>query len=133
MPGYRTWLRSMLLSVAIIACWPAVALACRCTEPNLRDAYRQATGIVWGEIVSVRKESEYNAFYEVEVLKAWKLNAGQRITIRSGGTCIFPVAAGDKYLLYLRPYTAGTYQTSRCMGNKPEAAAARALKFLRRQ
>jgi hypothetical protein len=127
----RLRLGRMVLAILLIGFWPTAALACRCIEPTQSQAYKQAQAIALGTIVSVSKESEYNVFYTVSVDESWKEKVGDYLVIRSGSTCIYHADVGQKYLLFLWPYTSDMYQTSICMGNQPEATANRALKFLR--
>jgi hypothetical protein len=132
MVSWNWQLRRLALMFALASAWPVSALACRCTEPSRMQSYRQASGIVLGTVEAVRSLSEFNTFFDFIVDEAWKMKMGDRLTIRSGGTCIYRVEVGQKYLLFLSPYTPGTYQTNVCMGSKTAGEAGAMLQFLRR-
>jgi hypothetical protein len=116
-----------LLSAAL----PTAATACRCVEPGLGAAYNEAEGVALATVESIERRSDFDVSYTLAVSQAWKRPLGERLTIVSRGTCIYRAEVGHKYLLYLRSYERGGYQTGRCMGNAPETNASRALNFLR--
>jgi hypothetical protein len=122
-----SYLRNLPSYLAVIltsmAFWSDSALACRCVSPDFDAAYRGASSIVYAEVLSVHKRSDYDATYTLAVSKAWKKDPGERIEVHSRSTCIYSVETGDTYLLFLRPYVAGGLHTNICFGNRRESDA----------
>ncbi|HMA71197.1 MAG TPA: hypothetical protein VKP67_06885 [Xanthobacteraceae bacterium] len=122
----------MIVAAVMVVGLPGFALACRCIEPSPAQAYKAAQGVVFGEVISVRKENERgDVVYVFEVAESWKHNLERQITIHSGTTCSFNANAGLKYVLFLRQTKSGNYDTGQCMGNQSEAKAGPTLQYLR--
>lgn len=110
--------------------WSGSAWACRCREPSPRQALSQAEAAILAEIESVEQAPEQSVVYTVRVDDSWKAPLSGRIRVRSGGTCIYQVQPGRRYVLFLRPFVPGLPQTSVCMGNRPEEQADATLRLL---
>jgi hypothetical protein len=129
------WIISTLLCVAtggVSLGTAEKAFACRCREPAPPRAYRAAQSVVYGTIVSVRRENQgADVVYVFEVAESWKRPLEPEITVHSGTTCSFEANAGEKYVIFLKQYKAETLETAQCMGNTPEAKAGALLVYLR--
>jgi hypothetical protein len=109
-----------------------ISLACRCTEPAPRQAYRAASTVAFGKVVAVRKENGgEDAVYSFEVSESWKQRLESQITVHSGEPCRFEANVGEKYVFFIKQYKPDSYDTAMCMGNSSEARAQALLNFLR--
>lgn len=98
-----------------------MALACRCTEPGPRQAYRAAESVVYGKILSVERDNDgADTSYLIDVAEFWKQPVEMRITVHTGTTCAFVAKVGEGYVLFLRQPRQGVYETAMCMGNRSE-------------
>jgi hypothetical protein len=67
-------------------------------EPAPPRAYRAGQSVVYGTIVSVRRENQgADVVYVFEVAESWKRPLEPEITVHSGTTCSFEANAGEKY------------------------------------
>jgi hypothetical protein len=120
-----------ICSAAISAGGAESAFACRCIEPSPRQAYRSAQSVAYGKVVSVRRDNEgADIIYVLEVAESWKRRVEPQITIHSGTTCSFEANVGEKYVVFLKQYKPDIYDTTMCMGNRPEANARALLNYL---
>ncbi len=126
--------RLMACTAAIfvaVAGW-GIALACRCTEPGPRQAYGMAQSVVYGRVVSAKKENDGGDIsYVFEVAESWKQSVESQITVHTGTTCSFEATVGERYVLFLKQQGRSFYETASCMGNRPDAKARALLSFLR--
>ena len=128
------WARFALFTAAILTAWSGIALACRCTEPEPRQAYRMAESVVYGKIVSAKKEHDgADTTYVFEVAESWKQPVESQITVHTSTTCSYEATVGEKYVFFLKRFNQSLYETAMCMGNRPEARSRGLLKFLRAQ
>jgi len=126
------WARLACFTGAILTAWSGIALACRCTEPGPRQAYQMAQSVVYGKVVSVKKEDDgANISYVVEVAESWKQPVESQVTVHTGTTCSYEATVGEKYVLFLKRSNQSIYETAMCMGNRAEAKSRGLLKFLR--
>lgn len=126
------WARLVFFAAAILPAGPGIAFACRCTEPEPRQAYRMAESVVYGKVVSAKKEDDgADTSYVLEVAESWKQPVESQITVHTGITCAYEATVGEKYVLFLKRSNQSIYETAMCMGNRPEAKSRALLKFLR--
>jgi hypothetical protein len=109
------------------------AIACRCTEPGPKLAYKSADGAVLGKIASVQKldGGADEIAYVVEVSEWWKHPVDSSITVHSSTTCRFEAKVGARYVLFLKQSQQGKLETANCMGNRRAEKAGSLLRFLR--
>lgn len=124
--------RLAFFTAAILTAGSGIAFACRCTEPEPRQAYRMAESVVYGKIVSAKKENDgADTTYVFEVAESWKQSVESPITVHTSTTCSYEATVGEKYVLFLKRSSQSSYETAMCMGNRPEAKSRGLLKFLR--
>ncbi len=93
-----------------------------------------AESVVYGKVVSAKKENDgADITYVFEVAESWKQSVESQITIHTGTTCSYQAAVGERYVLFLKRSNQSSYETTVCMGNRPEAKSRGLLKFLRAQ
>ena len=111
-----------------------MALACRCTEPGPRQAYRAAESVVYGKVLSAKRDNEgSDTAYLIDVAESWKQPVETQITVHTSTTCAFVAEVGKGYVLFLRQPSRGSYETAMCMGNRSAEKSRELLKFLRAQ
>src|SRR4051812_42233515 len=112
-----TWIKLLLPMLAFSVCLrPAVA--CRCTEPSLGSAYKRADSIAQVRIEKVfPPSSDGTMTVQGEVVSTWKASLPTRIEIVTGDDCLYPLKAGETYILYLSK-GAGSWGTYKCRGNR---------------
>jgi len=109
-----------------------VALACRCTEPSPRQAYRAAESVVYGKVLSAKSDNDgADTSYVIDVVESWKQPVEVQITVHTSTSCAFAAKIGEGYVLFLKQPSQGAYETAMCMGNRSERASRALLKFLR--
>jgi hypothetical protein len=133
-----------ILSLSVLTlCFilPALALACRCTEPKSVDAaYQAARAVIVARVLEVQAAPHVDGFTAVlSVSQAWKKDVPNQLTIQSGTTCRYGLESNHEYLLYLThdPKMLGgrddkTYTTGICLGNKPLPEASKTVRWLQK-
>lgn len=116
--------------ILLVALWPAQVFACRCVEPDPRAAYSNTDTVAIVEIYDVAVLPDDIKRAEGKVLKAWKANLPDSLSIFTGENCRYDFRKGTTYLLYLKRSPQGEYGTYRCRGNLPYVEAATRLKWL---
>jgi hypothetical protein len=95
------------------------ALACRCQQPAVSDAYNDAALVVHArvtDIVTVPSGEGSTAILEIK--KAWKAASPARIAAISLTNCHFPWDKQKEYIIYLTEEPNGLYSTDKCKGNQ---------------
>jgi len=114
----RILIVGVLLTVVILLSI-ADALACRCKEPSLDMAYKQADAIVHCEIIKIARAAEGSGSPTIlKVLKAWKADVPEEIAVTTATSCAYVWNEGEKHLIFLVRDSAGVYSTGRCLGNQ---------------
>lgn len=109
----------------------ADASACRCKETSLDMAYKQADAIVHCEIVKIVRAAEGSgSTATLKVLKAWKADVPEEITVTTATSCAYVWNEGEEHLIFLVCDSAGVYSTGRCLGNQRIADGGKLLPWL---
>ena len=109
------------------------AFACRCIDPNARNAYLNAVSVAYVRIKTITAaKADSVARAEADILEEWKSDLPDSITIFASSVCEYPLQDGGKYLLYLSLNEKGNWTTAICSGNLQKINADARIKWLRR-
>lgn len=107
------------------------ALACRCTDPSVKAAYKRADAVARVHILADMTETDVQVFStKAHVIKSWKMALPDDITVVTGDDCAYRMTAGEDYILFLSSGGIATYATYQCRGNRKVSDAKHVLKWL---
>lgn len=123
-------MKPAILFLLCAALWPLQATACRCQEPGPSAAYKRADAVADIRIdeVSVLEGDITQA--RAEVLQSWKSVLPRSLSVYTGEDCMYPLAKGNRYLLYLKRDDQGRFGTYVCRGNLDHSRSANRVRWL---
>ncbi len=93
--------------------------ACRCVNPENKDAYAKANVIVQAIVKDIIiSPSGEGGTAVIEVSNCWKTNAPSRMAVVSLTNCAFLWEINKEYILFIFQEKNGIYSSDRCSGNK---------------
>jgi hypothetical protein len=108
------------------------AVACRCAEPaTTKAAYRRAGAVVQGRVLAIESRPEIDGWtVKLRVLRAWKVDLPEEISVTTGTDCHYEMSADREYLLFLLGDAPANLGTRRCLGNGPAAEKSASVRWL---
>ncbi len=94
------------------------AIACRCKQPSLEDAYKNASLVVHASVKDVvtMPSGEGNTTI-LEIKNAWKAMSPARLAVISLTNCHYIWENQQEYIIFLTEEPNGMYSTDRCRAN----------------
>ncbi len=125
-------MRVLIAALLAVLVWPALAIACRCNEPTMSQAYARADAVAMVSIEAISQLPGDITCAKGVVTQSWKSTLPESLTIFTGEDCSYRLNKGGTYLLYLKRNKDGEFGTYRCRGNKSEAESAAPVRWLNR-
>jgi hypothetical protein len=95
------------------------ALACRCSSPETKIAYKEADTVIRATALEVIEKEKQKQTAKLRVKNVWKNDINSEIEVVAGGEiCGHFFVKDQDYIIYLYKDDQGNFTTRNCVGNK---------------